>query len=168
MLLALLIAAQGMTAGLGNQFVTGSCVNLILTVAVLMTGFWSGATIAVVSPFLAFAFNIGPKFVQLLPLIAAGNLVLVLVWYFSARGVRTAIWKQIVGWLCAAVAKFVALYLLVVKIAAPALVGGGIIPQKAGVAIAAQFSWPQLVTALVGGGVALLIVPVLKKALRRN
>ena len=31
----------------------------------------------------------------------------------------------------------------------------------------ATFSFPQLVTALVGGGVALLVVPVLKKALRK-
>ena len=31
----------------------------------------------------------------------------------------------------------------------------------------AMFTWPQLFTALIGGAVALLIVPVLKKALKR-
>jgi hypothetical protein len=32
----------------------------------------------------------------------------------------------------------------------------------------ASFSWPQLVTALIGGALALILVPVLKKALRKN
>lgn len=40
MLLALLVALQGITAGLGNQFITGSCVNLVLAVAALMVGPW--------------------------------------------------------------------------------------------------------------------------------
>jgi hypothetical protein len=31
----------------------------------------------------------------------------------------------------------------------------------------AMFSWPQLITALIGGGIALLIVPILRKAFRR-
>ena len=74
-LLALLIAVQGLTAGLGNQFVTGSCVNLILAVAAALAGLWSGAAIAVLSPFLASLLGIGPKFVQLLPAVALGNLV---------------------------------------------------------------------------------------------
>jgi hypothetical protein len=30
-----------------------------------------------------------------------------------------------------------------------------------------MFAWPQLVTALIGGGIALLITPVLRKALRK-
>jgi hypothetical protein len=32
----------------------------------------------------------------------------------------------------------------------------------------ASFSWPQLVTALIGGALALILVPVLKKALHRK
>ena len=34
-------------------------------------------------------------------------------------------------------------------------------------ALPATFSWPQLITALIGGGIALLIVPVIRKALHR-
>ena len=34
-------------------------------------------------------------------------------------------------------------------------------------ALPATFSWPHLITALIGGGVALLITPVLRKALRK-
>ena len=38
----------------------------------------------------------------------------------------------------------------------------------AAVTMSAMFSWPQLITALIGGGLALVIVPALKKALRRS
>ena len=34
-------------------------------------------------------------------------------------------------------------------------------------ALPATFGWPQLVTALIGGAVALLIVPILRKALHK-
>jgi len=34
-------------------------------------------------------------------------------------------------------------------------------------ALPATFSWPQLFTALIGGGIALLITPILRKALRK-
>ena len=34
-------------------------------------------------------------------------------------------------------------------------------------ALPATFSWPQLFTALIGGAVALLITPILRKALHK-
>jgi hypothetical protein len=34
-------------------------------------------------------------------------------------------------------------------------------------ALPATFSWPQLITALIGGAVALAMVPALRKALRK-
>ena len=34
-------------------------------------------------------------------------------------------------------------------------------------ALPATFSWPQLITALIGGAVALVITPVLRKALHK-
>lgn len=166
-MLALLVSVQGITAGLGNQFITGSCVNLILAVTALAAGLWAGAVVAVVSPFLAFLFGIGPKFIQLLPAVAAGNLVLVLVLALVIGKERRTVWRNAAGWIGAAVAKFAVLYLLMVKLLVPTLVSGGVIPEKASLAISAQFSWPQLVTALIGGGLAVIIVPVLRKALKK-
>ena len=52
-MLALLVTLQALTKGFG-QLVTGSCVNAILAVSVLVGGLWSGLTIALVSPVLAF------------------------------------------------------------------------------------------------------------------
>ena len=168
MLLALLVALQGITAGLGNQFITGSCVNLVLAVAALMVGPWGGAVVALASPFLAFALSIGPKFLQLLPAIAAGNLVLVLIYSLALGQQHRPIWRQAIVWAAAALAKFGTLYLLMVKLLVPSLISGGVIPQKAEATLSVQFSWPQLVTALIGGAVALLIIPLLRKALHKG
>ena len=77
-LLALLIALQWATAGtqvFAGQYITGSCVNAVLAVAVLFSGVWSGVTIALLSPFFAKALGIGPQLIQIVPAIAAGNLV---------------------------------------------------------------------------------------------
>lgn len=166
-MLALLVAVQGITSGLGNQFVTGSCVNLILAVTALVVGLWGGVTVAAVSPFVAFLFGIGPKFIQLIPAVAVGNLVLVIVLSLVVGREQQPLWRNAAGWLGASLAKFAVLYLMMVKLLVPALVGGGVIPEAASVTIAAQFSWPQLVTALIGSGVALVIAPVIRKALKK-
>ena len=64
--LALLLVLQVATKSLG-QFVTGSCVNLVLAMAALSGGLWSGVAVAVLSPFCAYALGIGPAFLQLSP-----------------------------------------------------------------------------------------------------
>ena len=51
--LALLLCLQFVTKSLG-QFVTGSCVNLVIAMAALIGGLWSGLTVAIVSPFCAY------------------------------------------------------------------------------------------------------------------
>ena len=79
--------------------------------------------------------------------------------------------KQIVAWAVAAAAKFATLYVIVVKIIcgvmASSLLASGTLKEPMLKALPATFSWPQLFTALIGGAIALLIVPVLKKALHR-
>ena len=72
---ALLVALQAATASLGNQFVTGSCVNAVLALTILLVGLWSGAAAAALSPFFAFLLGIGPQLLPIVPAIAAGNLV---------------------------------------------------------------------------------------------
>ena len=44
----------------------------------------------------------------------------------------------------------------------------GLLKQPMLTALPATFSTPQLFTALIGGTVALLVVPVLRKALKKN
>ena len=159
-MLALLIVLQWATKPLG-QIVTGSCVNAALAVSVLLGGLWCGLTVALVSAFCAFLLGIGPQLIAIIPAIALGNAVLVLVLHFVYG---KHIWRRVLAWLGAAVAKFGVLYLVVVQFICRVLP----LKQPQIDTFTAMFSAPQLVTALIGGGVALLIVPVLKKALRRN
>ncbi len=166
-MLALLIALQGATKGLG-QLVTGSCVNAILALSVLLCGMGSGMTVALLSPIFAFLLGIAPNIVTV-PAIMAGNGVFVALLGLLYR--KTP-WRQVTAWLAAAAAKFAALYLLVVQVvcglAADALLAQGILKSPMLKALPATFTWPQLFTALIGGGAALLMLPVLQKALKRT
>ena len=82
-MIALLVALQWATKPLG-QFVTGSCVNLVLGVSVLVGGLWCGLTVALVSPFFAFLLGIGPAFLPIVPMVAVGNMVLVVILHLLA------------------------------------------------------------------------------------
>ena len=169
LLLALLIVLQAVTKGFG-QFVTGSCVHGVLGIAVLLAGMGSGITIAVLSPVLAFLLGIAPQAVTV-PAIMVGNTVFVLLLRLITGGQSKPLVRQIAAWLIAAVAKFAVLYVLVVKIicglASAPLLASGTLKEPMLKMLPTMFAWPQLVTALIGGGVALLIVPVLRKALHR-
>lgn len=173
-MLALLITLQALTKSLG-QLVTGSCVNAVLAIVVLLIGMSSGITVAVISPVCAYLFGIAPNFVTVLP-IMIGNVCYVVVLRLIAGKSHKPLWKQPVALISAAGVKFGVLYLLVVKVIC-GVASGALLGKKLGdIVILASpmlkllptmFAWPQLFTALIGGAVALLITPVLRKALHR-
>ena len=167
-MLALLVTLQALTKAFG-QIVTGSCVNAVLAVTVLVAGLSSGITVAVISPVLAFLLGIAPQLVTV-PAIMVGNTVFVVLLHFIA-GNSNGIGQRVAAWLVAAAAKFVTLYLLVVKIicglAAAPLLANGMLKEPMLKALPKMFALPQLITALIGGGIALLIVPILRKALHK-
>ena len=160
--IALLIVLQAATAPLGNPLITGSIVNLLLITSVMSCGLSSGLTVAVVSPVVAKFLGIGPLW-ALIPFIAAGNIVLVLLWHFI--GNRNIDGKKYVAYIialiAAAVAKFLVLYVGIVQIAVPIFLG---LPEPQAAVISNMFSIPQLITALVGGTLAVILFPRLKKA----
>lgn len=168
-MLALLIALQWATKPLG-QIVTGSCVNAVLAVTVLLAGMSSGVTVAVLSPVFAYLLGIAPQLVTV-PAIMVGNTVFIVLLRLIAGNGKPA-WKSIAAWLTAGAAKFLTLYILVVKIvcglASGFLMEQGVLKQPMLAKLPALFAWPQLLTALVGGGLALLLMPALKKALHTN
>ena len=167
-LLALLVSLQALTKGFG-QLVTGSCVNAILAISVLVGGLSSGITVALISPVLAFLLGIAPQILTV-PAIMVGNTVYVILLYLIA-GKSDQIVRKVIAWLVAAAAKFAALYGIVVGlicgVLADGLLAAGTLKEPMLKALPATFSWPQLITALIGGAVALLIVPVLRKALKK-
>lgn len=169
-LLALLITLQALTKPVG-QLVTGSCVNVVLAVAVLFAGWGSGLTIAVLSPILAYLLGIAPNILTV-PAIMVGNTVYVLLLYFLADLRKMHILRNFLAWAVSAFAKFGVLYLIVTKVIcgvlADRLMDAGTLKEPMLKVLPATFSWPQLFTALIGGGIALLLAPVLRKALKKK
>ena len=121
-MLALLVTLQALTKGFG-QLVTGSCVNAVLAVAVLVGGLGCGLTVAIVSPVLAFLLGIAAQ-PRTGPAIMAGNAVYVLALRLIADPTGRNPLRQAGAWLTAAVAKFAVLYLLVAKLLCPAIAYG--------------------------------------------
>ena len=186
-MLALLVTLQAVSKPLG-QLVTGSCVNAVLAIATLLAGIKCGITVALCSPVCAFLLGIAPNFVTVLPIMLANTVYVVLLHLLAGSGklwhqkAATAaaegkffVWRQPVALAAAAGAKFLVLYLLVVKVIC-GVASGALLGKKLGQIVVlappmlellpAMFAWPQLITALIGGAVALLITPVLKKALK--
>lgn len=165
-MLALLVALQALTKPMG-QLVTGSCVNAVLAVTVLVAGIYSGITVAFFSPALAYLLGIAPQILTV-PAIMVGNAVFVMALHFIAG---KQILQQIAAWLVAAGAKFAALYAIVVwlicGVFSEKLLSSGMLKAPMLKALPVSFGITQLFTALIGGAVALLIVPILRKALRK-
>ncbi len=161
-MIAVLVALQFVTKPLG-QFVTGSCVNMVLVVATLCGGLWCGFTVALISPFAAFLVGVGPALIQIVPAISVGNIVLVLVYAFVYKKLDCAWVRECAAVIAAAVLKFAALYLVVVKLLLPVL---GLAEKQVAV-MSVMFSWPQLVTALIGGVLGIVVSIPVKKAMKK-
>ena len=168
-MLALLVCLQALTKPLG-QLVTGSCVNTVLAVSALVGGLGCGVVVALCSPVLAYLLGIAPQILTV-PAIMVGNCVFVVLLSLLADKTGKKLVKQAVAWLVAAAAKFASLYAIVVwlicGVLANSLLAAGVMKEPMLKALPATFSWPQLVTALIGGAIALLIMPVLRKALHK-
>ena len=168
-MLALLVALQALTKAMG-QIVTGSFVNTVLAVTALVVGLSGGITVAVISPVLAYLLGIAPQILTV-PAIMVGNCVFVVLLAVLAGKDHKNIVRQVMAWVAAAAAKFAALYAIVVwlicGVLAESLLASGALKAPMLKALPATFSWPQLITALIGGGLALVITPVLRKALHK-
>lgn len=167
-MLATLIVIQAVTKPAG-QLVTGTLVNAVLGITTLVCGKRSGAVVALLSPVMAFLLNIAPQ-VLTVPAIMAGNLVFVLILGILAKR-PLRVWNCILWGVTAAAAKFVVLYLLVVQgichLAAGQLLEKGLLKLPMLGVLTQTFTWPQLITALLGVTITLWVAPLLRKALHR-
>ena len=153
--LTILFQALGRFIPLGqfNQFIVGPLVNACLLVAASYTGLAGGAVVSVLSPFGAILTGAVIP-LPFAPFIAAGNFILVLVFTLLKN-------KPILGIASGAVLKFgfllasINLFVWMMSI-----------PAKKAVLMIAAFSWPQLITAIIGGLLALLVLKALGKAVK--
>lgn len=156
-LLALAIVFQMMGRFLGpqNNFIVGPLINAILLVSTAATGVWGGVAISVIAPFVSAFTNKAPIAQFILPFspfIALGNVILVLCFYFLYKKSKAAAIAS------GAIFKFAFLYASVVLFTR--LFG---VPDKFAKIMTALFSWPQLVTAAIGGVLAVIVIRLLRR-----
>lgn len=140
-----------------NNFIVGPVVNAVLIIATAVAGLWSGTAIAVIAPLVSAFTNkaaIAPLVLGFSPFIILGNFIMVLSFYLINKKSRVA--SIAVG----AILKFGFLY-------AAISIFTSAVKMKPVVAttLTNLFSWPQLVTALVGGAVALVVLIAVDKSL---
>ena len=164
-LIALLITWQmfmGPATG-NNQLVVGSGVNLILAIAVMTGGLWSGIAVGMLSPVFARFLGIGPFWV-IVPVIMLGNMAFAIVWHMigNANIGSKPIYAYVIAAVCAAFTKFLVLFVGVSYVAIPMFLD---IPPPQAAAIANVFGITQFITASIGGGVACVMLPFLRNAI---
>ncbi|MEI6156896.1 MAG: ECF transporter S component [Atribacterota bacterium] len=135
------------------QFFTGPLVNAFLILATLTTGVSSGVVIGLLTPLVAFSRGILPvPLGPMIPFIVLGNVALVIVFWLIIQKRPENLNLGVMGVVTGAVVKYLILSQSVgFLVSVPSLV-------------AKSMQIPQLITALVGGGIALVV----EQALRRT
>ncbi|OPZ93739.1 MAG: hypothetical protein BWY74_01008 [Firmicutes bacterium ADurb.Bin419] len=156
MLLALTLVFQylGRLIPLGqySSFIVGPLVNACLLISTGLVGIYSGAVISVLSPFGALLTGAAYPLV-FAPFIALGNFVLVLLFYIFKE-------KRVIGVISGAIAKFVVIYGSLLYV----IPYFKLMPTNMALKLAGfSFGWPQLVTALIGGAIAIPIIKRIKR-----
>lgn len=128
-----------------GQFVTGSGINAVLIVAASICGAPWAAAIGAITPFMAVILGVQPPaLIPVVPFIIVGNIIYAVAFSLIKK------YNKISGVIAAALLKFALLYFAVnffVSVKPP---------------IKAALSFPQLVTALMGGLIALVLIKILE------
>lgn len=139
MALTLVIQMMGMP-----QYATGPLVNTMLCVAAVFVGIWGGVAIGLITPIIAFWRGILPAPLgPMIPFIAIGNAVLVILYGLIEKR------NKYVAVIAASIVKY-----LVLSAAVRFVVQ---VPPK----IAQMMQVPQLITALTGGAIAVILSEIL-------
>jgi len=135
------------------QFITGPLVNAFLLLATMMVGVSSGMVIGLFTPWVAFSRGILPAPMgPMIPFIMLGNVTLVIVFFLITTRRENNIGFLGLGIVIGSIAKY-----LVLSQSVTFLVS---VPPP----VAKMMQFPQLITALVGGVIAIVI----KQALGRT
>ncbi len=153
-LMALTMIIQ--TAGLPQPF-TGPLVNALLFLAASILGGIGGIVLGCTTPVIALLTGQLPAVLApMLPLIAIGNMILVVIYDVMMRNIRFS-FKIYPAILLAAIGKYLFLFFSV-KLILPMILARQL-PEK----FIMLMTTPQLITALAGGAIAIFALKILKK-----
>lgn len=141
-----------------SQFLVGPVVNSVLLLTAYVCGTNYGIAAAALTPVLALLLGQFPALLaSFIPFIIIGNMIYVFV--FGILKNKTQPGKYI-GAVLGSFLKYFFLYLSASKLVL--LLGLGI-PQKILPKLTAMMGLPQLITALFGGAIAIIIIEILKR-----
>ena len=156
LLLALVIVFQMVGRSIpNNNFIVGPLVNACLLISTALAGVWSGIIISFLAPFTSLINNHAPVAAALLPFapfVGAGNAIYVISFYLLRKK------SPIAGIGIGSILKFgflygaITLFLRILSF------------PKFAKALLLLFGWPQLITALIGGVVALIVIVAVKRS----
>jgi len=159
LLLAIAVIAQSLGRIFPNisQVFVGSIVNAVLILTAYICGLPFALLTSALTPLLAFLTGqLNPVLGPFVPFIAIGNMVLVTLFYFlKNRGE----WGLYLGVLSGSLLKFAFLFFSATKLV---FIFALPIPQKVAQKLTVAMGSIQLVTAIIGGSVALFIIKSLK------
>lgn len=156
--IAILFQFLGKFMGSLNNFIVGPVINAVLLISSEIVGVFSGLIISIATPIISALTNksiMAPVVLAFSPFIISGNAIFVLCYFFLRKRGR------IIAIAVGAVAKAAFLY-------ASISVFTRFVDIKAQwvKVLIGMFSWPQLITAIIGGAIAVIVIPVLKKAVK--
>jgi len=139
-----------------NQFLVGPIINCILIVTAFTCGKWWGVGVGVLTPLLALLIGQLPTALALfIPFIMIGNFLFVFLFSFFKEGQML---KKSMGVILGALAKYAFLTLAATKLIGVFNLN---FPLKVVKVLAISMGIPQLVTALIGGALGLIIINLL-------
>jgi hypothetical protein len=134
-----------------QQLVTGSIVNAALITGAALLGVQYGLLIGILPSTIALlAGTLNPALAPMIPFLIAGNAILVVSFAYLNK---ISFW---LGATVAAAAKFAFLY-------GTSTVVTGMLDKHLAAAVTVTLSWPQLVTALIGGALAFGTVKLINR-----
>ena len=144
-----------------KQLITGSLVNCVLIVFAGCVGLTNAVTVGILSALLASVIGVGPQILPVVPLIALGNVIIVLVyWLCAEKGNLPIILSVVISSICKCGFMWLTIPWVLSMLTK--------VPEKQVSTLSVMFSWPQGITALIGGIIALMIIPKLKKSIKKN
>lgn len=150
-----------------SQLVVGSTVNAILIICLLVNDVSWAVLVGALTPILAWSLGQLPQPLgPIIPIIALGNATFVVVLHLIRKISSNGLFTDIPGIILAALCKFVVIYLgskLVLQLFTLSKIAVTLASKLMGVS--------QLITALIGGFAALILMEILytrKKAISRN
>lgn len=141
-----------------SQFFVGPAINAILILTTYICGLWWGVAVGTLTPLLAWLLGqLPPPFGPFIPFIMLGNIIFIILFGISKKYIKKA--GEYIGIILGAILKYLFLYFSASKLINVFNLN---IPEKVAHKLVIAMGVPQLITALIGGAIALIIIKILQ------